>query len=380
LFRADTIHRVAILERPPPSVDSGFHSASAPVWFGLRRSVLMSWMISRALGIITLMVLGARSARFIPDYSRLVMWDGNWYRIIATTGYGRAPLPDQWSTWPFFPLLPAISWLAHVVGSPYTAALLVCSNLAALVALAGVHRLGRAYGERAANWAVWLTALFPGSITFVMAYPDSVYLAGAVWAFALVASNRPALAGVAAVVATAARPNGILLLLPLAVAALHCPATRRIVRLGLVLGPSLVFIGGWCTWQWHAAGSPLAFVETKGAWEESTLLDVLKAPLAERYGLLHVALAALLAMPFLVGWRRYPLAWRVLVVFSLVPPIGFGVVGMARYSICCFPLAIAAGDAAARRSPRRLPRWPLMASAALTVWFGLLISYCNYVP
>jgi hypothetical protein len=344
---------VAILERPPPSVDSGFQSASAPVWFGLRRSVLMSWMISRALGIITLMVLGARSARVIPDYSRLVMWDGNWYRIIAVTGYGQAPLPGQWSTWPFFPLLPAVSWLAHVFGSPYTAALLVCSNVAALVALAGVHRLGRAYGERAANWAVWLTALFPGSITFVMAYPDSLYLAGAVWAFALVASDRPALAGVAAVIATAARPNGFLLLL---------------------------FIAGWCTWLWHVTRSPFVFVHTKGAWQESTLLDVLKAPLADRYGLLHVALAAVLALPFLIGWRRYPLAWRVLVIFSLLPSLGFGVVGLARYSICCFPLAVAAGDAAARRSPNRLARWPLVASAALMVWFGLLISYWNYVP
>lgn len=371
---------MAILERPPPSFDTGLQSAHAPVWFGLRRSVLMSWVISRALGIVTLMVFGARSARFIPDYSRLVMWDGNWYRIIAATGYGPAPLPGRWSTWPFFPLLPSVSWLARVFGSPYTAALLVCSNVAALVALAGVHRLGRAYGERAANWAVWLTALFPGSITFVMAYPDSLYLAGAVWAFALVASDRPALAGVAAVIATAARPNGFLLLLPLAAAALHGHETRRIVRLSVVLGPSLLFIAGWCSWLWHAAGSPFAFVETKGAWEESTLLDVLKAPLAERYGLLHVALAAMLALPFLIGWHRYPLAWRVLVVFSLVPPIGFGVVGLARYSICCFPLAVAAGDAAARRSPLRLPRWPLVASAALMVWFGLLISYWNYVP
>jgi hypothetical protein len=147
-----------------------------------------------------------------------------------------------------------------------------------------------------------------------------------------------------------------------------------------VLAPSVLFIVGWCIWLWHATGSPFAFVETKGAWQESTLLDVLQAPLAERYGLLHVALAAGLALPFFVGWRRYPLAWRVLVVCSLLPPIGFGVVGLARYSICCFPLAVAAGDVAARRSPYRLLRWPLVASAALMVWFGLLISYWNYVP
>jgi hypothetical protein len=349
------------------------------VRFYVPRSVITAWVVSRVIGITTLMVLGARTARDVPDYSRLVTWDGNWYRIIATFGYGKPPLDGQWSTWPFFPLFPSLSWLAHQVGSPYTATLLVCSNVAALVALAGVHRIGLTYNERAATWAVWITALFPGSLTFVMAYPDSLYLAGSVWAFVLV-SRRPALAGIAALIATASRPNAFLILLPLSIAVLRGSPERRLSRVVAVVGPSAVFLAAWCAWLWHATGNPLVFVHTKGAWVEASLLDLLKAPVSNRYAVLHLVLSVALALPFITRWRRYPLEWRVLVALSLLPSLGFGTIGLARYSICCFPLAVAAGQAAARRSPDRLLRWPLVVSSGLTVWFGLLITYWNYVP
>ena len=353
------------------------------------RTVIVPWIVSRVLVIFTLMVLGARTAADRPDYSRLVTWDGNWYRIIATVGYGVPPVPGNWSTWPFFPLFPAIGWLAHRVGSPYTAALLVCSNLAALVALAGVRRMTRE--TRAANWAVWLVALFPGSLTMVMAYPDSLYLAGVVWAFIFVRRSQPARAGIAALVATSARPNGLLILLPLALELLgNGPARQRLARMGAALGPSLAFLVCWCGWLWHATGNPLVFLDAKAGWKESSLWNVVTSPIVHRYALLHVVVAAVLATPFLLRWRRYPMSWRVLVAVSLLPSLVLGTVGLARYSICCFPLAVAAGERAggdtatvepsARLALERTPRWPLVVSAGLLVWFGLLVTFWNYVP
>lgn len=341
------------------------------------------WLVSRAIIFVTLMVLGARAAHNIPDYSRLVMWDGNWYRIIATSGYGPPPHAGDWSTWPYFPLLPAIGWLGHAIGGKYTLTQLAASNVAALFALAGVRRLALPYGQAAANWAVWLTALFPGAITLAMSYPDSLYLAGTVWAFVLIADARPAWAGVVAVIATASRPNAFVMLVPLALAAFagvgrtDRPITRSIA---LVVGPSLVFLAAWCGWLWHATGDPLVFIGSKSAWVEVTILDVIRSPLANRYALLHVALSAVLAAPFLVHWRRYPVAWRVVVGLGVVPSLALGTVGLARYSICCFPLAIAAGDLVTRRLSDRRAWWLLAVSSGLLVWFGLLISYWNYVP
>lgn len=348
------------------------------------RSVLAPWLVSRALVAVTLMIFGARAGRFIPDYQRLVTWDGNWYRIIATSGYGPPPHPGSWSTWPFFPLLPGLVWLARQIGSPYTVALVACSNVAALIAFAGVRKAALLVtDERAATWAVWLTALFPGSITFVMGYPDSLYLAGAVWAFVLVAKRRPGWAGVAALVATAARPNGFVVLVALAVAVAVVPAEGRYVLRSMIatLGPSIAFLVGWGWWLWHATGDPFVFVRAKGAWVETTLAQLVTSPIERRWAGLHLLVSVLLAAPFVLRWRRYPVSWRVLAVLSLVPPLALGLVGLARYGICCFPLAIAAGDLAAHRRPAaRLPRWPLIASAALLVVWGLLITQWSYVP
>jgi len=348
------------------------------------RSVFAPWLVSRAVVAVTLMVFGARAAHFIPDYQRLVTWDGNWYRIIATNGYGPPPHPGAWSTWPFFPLLPALVWLARQIGSPYTVALVAFSNVAALVAFAGVRKAALLVAdERAAMWAVWLTALFPGSITFVMGYPDSLYLAGAVWAFVLVAKRRPGCAGVAALVATAARPNGFVVLIALAVAVVAVVRERRHLLRSMiaVLGPSIALLVGWGWWLWHATGDPFVFVRAKGAWLETTVVQLVTSPIERRWAGLHLLVSVLLAAPFVLRWRRYPRSWRTLVVLSLMPPLALGLVGLARYSICCFPLAIAAGDLAASGRPSAaVTRWPLVASAAALIVWGLLITQWSYVP
>ncbi len=121
------------------------------------------------------------------------MWDGGWFQLIATHGYGAPPVDGVWSVWPFFPLYPGLVAGLHVLGSPYSLAQVVVSNLALLVAMAGVWRLARRHvSATAAAYAVWITALFPGAITFTMGYADSLFLAGAVWAFLLLEERRPA--------------------------------------------------------------------------------------------------------------------------------------------------------------------------------------------
>src|SRR5829696_6067121 len=82
------------------------------------RPVVLAWLVSRALSLFVLAVLGSRTAPE-PDITRLVLWDGGWYQYIATHGYGPPPVSDVWSVWPFFPLYPAIVAALHVVGSPY---------------------------------------------------------------------------------------------------------------------------------------------------------------------------------------------------------------------------------------------------------------------
>src|SRR4051794_15191877 len=81
------------------------------------RPVLLAWVASGVLPGFVLMVRGARTPPH-PDITRMVMWDGGWYQLIATHGYGAPPVAGVWSVWPFFPLYPVLVSGLHLVGSP----------------------------------------------------------------------------------------------------------------------------------------------------------------------------------------------------------------------------------------------------------------------
>jgi hypothetical protein len=342
------------------------------------RPVLLAWAVSRVLTVFVLMVVGARTPPH-PDITRMVMWDGGWYQAIATHGYGAPPIDGVWSVWPFFPLYPVLVSGLHLLGSPYSLAQVVVANAALLVALAGVWRLARRHvSVTAATYAVWITALFPGAITFTMGYPDSLFLAGAVWAFVLLEERRPVASGVAALVATATRPNGFVVAISLAVAVVvqHRRRDREQFRvLVAAVAPSVAFLAVWMAVCWYHTGDPLVFFSAKSAWVEYTLVE------APTYlpASLHVLMAVLLAAPFVIAIRRQPPAWVVLVALSLLPSLALGVVGLGRYAVQCFPLAIAAG-ALLDRWGTRAARLVVAASAAGVAGWALLITQHSYVP
>jgi hypothetical protein len=343
------------------------------------RPVVLAWFVSRVISIVVLMVLGARHAPR-PDITRLVMWDGGWYQIIAHTGYGTPPVPDVWTPWPFFPLYPGLVRALHVVGAPYSLAQVVIANAATLVALAGVWRLARRHvSAAAATYAVWITALFPGALTFAMGYPDSLFLAGSVWAFVLLEDRRLVAAGLVALVATASRPNGAVVVVALLVALWYQREDRGDRDLGrsiaVVAGPSVAFLAIWCAVCWYLTDDPLVFFTAKQAWHEYTLFEWA----GHADATLHIALGLLLMVPFVVQIRRQPPAWIVLVALSILPSMFLGVIGLARYAVQCFPLAIAAGSTLERATPK-IGRLALLASAAGLVAFGLLVTRESYVP
>jgi len=94
---------------------------------------------------------------------------------------------------------------------------------------------------------------------------------------------------------------------------------------------------------------------------------------------LHLAMAALLALPFLLRIRRQPVAWMVLVGLTLLPPLVLGVVGLGRYAVGCFPLAIAAG-ALLDRFGARVAKVVLAGSTAALIGWALLVTQSSYVP
>ena len=148
-------------------------------------------------------------------------WDSGWYFRIATDGYSY--VPGQQSTVVFFPAYPLLMRVTGgVVGDTYLAGILV--TLAAGVGAVTLFAVWlRDRLTSAAAWsALLLFVLYPYSFfLFGAVYADAVFVAAAVGAFVLLERDHPWLAGLAAAVATAARPMGLILVVGLVLRALE---------------------------------------------------------------------------------------------------------------------------------------------------------------
>lgn len=357
-----------------------------PTWL----LIAIAWLIGRALDITMLTTVGVRESPRI-DTNRLLIWDGHWYRQIMEHGYGARPAvwpPDVggWTTFPFFPLFPFSARLLHTLGAPMLVSLTLLPNLAALAAAFGVYRLARTvHDHRTALVAACLLGLLPGALTFSMAYPDSLFLAASVWAVVLATERRPLLAGLVAAVATAVRPNGVLLLVPLVlvvVAAWPKADTPRetwrprLAAIAVIAAPSAAFLGAWCWFMDRRTGDPLAFFTAKSAWDETTLWEWITG--GGRQATLHFVIGGAFLATVFVTARRHPPAWTVHAVLCIAPSLLLGMVGMIRYSAQAFAVPIAVATLTAAR--RALLVGTIVALVLVSAVYTDLISRHGWVP
>jgi glycosyl transferase family 87 len=332
-------------ERASPSVGTRVVSAAQAVfpW----RAVVLPWLVSRAL--CAAVIVAATSWPFGDGlrFRGFQIWDGVWYTAIARDGYGALPVGDLQTRWPFFPLLPGIMRGFGELGLGDQAATVVLNELVLLLAFAGVHRIARRHASpEASALAVWAIALFPASFLFSMIYPSAIFLAATVWAFVLVEEHHDVAAAVVVAIAAIARPNGILLVLAIAVAA------RSWRRIAVVCTPAVVVVAAWCGWLWDRTGDPIVFWNAKSAWPEVTLFDLVTEPWRYDYAWPHVVLGVAAAWIVWRQRRRLPVSWLVWTGLLLAIPLYSGTVGLGRYANECFPPFVAAGQVLERWSPR----------------------------
>jgi hypothetical protein len=206
----------------------------AVAWRALVVSRLLVW----AAGLGALLIWGV-NARHSTDFdpagltrpfgaygdtlvAPAARWDTVWFLNIADSGYAGG---DRTAFFPLYPLLVRVGGI--VCGSPLIAAIAL-SVAAFLVALAALHRLAVIeVGPEAARWAVYATALFPGSLWFSAAYSESLFLMVSVGAVLCARQERWAAAGALGALAAATRSAGLLLLVPLALLWLEAYRGRR---------------------------------------------------------------------------------------------------------------------------------------------------------
>jgi hypothetical protein len=328
------------------------------------RAVVLPWCLARIVAV-PMLVATTPGRRFYAG--GLLSMDGQWFRMIALDWYDRPYQPGAWSEYPFFPLFPAAGGALMQGGVPSTVALAGLSWVASLLAFAAIHRLAVVHaGPGAARWAVWFVALSPGALSLVLGYSDAFYLAALAWALVFAGQGRWNVAGAAAVVATASRPNGWIAVVAVIVVVAR---TSHSWRAALVAAaPSAVFLIGWFWYLDHATGDPFVFWSAKSAWDETSIVEWAGRPLTNDLEVFHVAWFAVALVLYLPRARSQPPEWMAVTVLTVVPALLFGVVGLARYAVLAFPMQIAVADTLSRRRPNWVI-WAALACSAIGLGF-----------
>jgi hypothetical protein len=242
----------------------------------------------------------------------LFAWDYNWYDQIARTGYPGGHGGREYAFFPLWPLL--LRWAGThwdvIVGGGVAWA-------ASAAAFAGVSSgLPSARLRSALALACW-----PGSFTLAIAYPDALALAAAAWAAALALRGRPLAGGALGAVAALARPNGVLIALPLA-----WLARGRGPRAWLGAALPVVAAAGVEAYFWARSDRARAFFDAQrlwgrkgpsglGAWSHHV------GGLLERHALLIGLLAVVAAIVLVLAWRRFGLWPTAIGAYACAVPI-----------------------------------------------------------
>jgi hypothetical protein len=375
----DTIEQTTDAPEPVPS--------APPETYSWRRALAWSalaYLLSRAA---VLAGAGAAAAAKTPRppsgagpiLKVLTSWDGNWYFEVVRHGYPRHVPPhvtyfDLEARAAFFPLYPRMVWALDKLlpGGDSIAGLLLNFVLGAVfVFLVGVMTR-RLFGNKVAARAMVLTSLFPGSFVLSFAYSEAVMLVLVAACLLLLMDQRWVLAGVAAGLATASRPNAIAIVAACAVAAGVAIVQRREWR--ALFAPLLAPLG-WISFQLflgHQTGERgVWFRVQREAWGEgnsfglTAIKDIGNAfvhPLdSPRNALTLLCVGAMLFGLWAIWKKPLPLPVTVytlaILALMLLPKT---VTARPRFLFTAFPLLIAI---AAIWPDRDEEAWPLVLAA-----------------
>ncbi|MDQ6775038.1 MAG: hypothetical protein M3071_02195 [Actinomycetota bacterium] len=415
--------------------DASSPQADRSIQFALR-AALGSRLIVWVIGLAVIAIFGANvheiasndpgfvtqpfhSAGLDKLFAPAARWDSAWYIVIAQHGYSSAPSSN------FFPLYPLlVSAVAFVVGWPLIAGTVI-SFVAMIAGLTILYWLALLdLDERAARLTVLLVVLFPASQFLSAVYTESLFLMLSVSAVYAARRERWALAGLCGGLAAASRPNGVLVLLPLALLYLYGPraaqptasakgwwrpkfrVSRSAAWLLLVPVGLLAYMGYLAalhgtpfapfqaaqTYSGHSFAGPFGAVAVaagKVPGDVRALLSGSAHPLAPGdplswnvHHLIDLGFVALAVAAATVSWRRVPFAYFAYAIAMLVYATSFPVPlepleSISRYELVIFPLFI--GVAAWLAGRRNLTVGVLGISSVLLAAFSGLWAYWAWV-
>jgi hypothetical protein len=367
-----------IQERVSSDISSSPRSWAAPLLerLGLTRELvrfaLIVFAASRVgllaltVGVVRLTQLPARATN--PLFAPWERYDATLYATNAVYGYSASvPARDA-----FFPLQSLATALLRplFLGDASLAGIAV-ANVTFFVALLGMAALvARDADEATARRAMVYLTVFPSALFFFAGYPESLFLALAVWCFVALRRQAWWQAGVLGLLAALTRQSGMLLVIPFAweYAASRDWQWRRLridaLALALIPGGLLIFMAV----LWIAAGDPLGMFHAQEAWhrtfeppwqsfaravpfllQQRTLLTVARWGADFAADLFFLGLIAL-------GYRRIPTSellfaaavW--LLAVSYPPVTNWSLLSNARFMLEAFPCFFVLARLTSRRS------------------------------
>jgi hypothetical protein len=333
------------------------------------------------------------SLRFAETFAA---WDSGWYFDIAQRGYYWSASGQ--SSLAFFPLYPmlmrALAWPFGGGDRALWISGIVIAYGCLLAGLTVLHRLveTRFGGREAARRTVLYVAVFPFAYFFTQVYAESLFLLASVSAVASAFATRWALAGLFGALAVLARPNGILIGVPLFLLALaDRPRAAELARRLAVLSPVPLALLAVCAFAERLSGGPLGWLHAQAQWGYSVghrpwielmrLFDGIERyglhgyffsdPLAAYYFLHGMLAIVFVALTPSVFTRLGPALGAYVAVSLYVPLSGNALEGIGRYAATLFPLFVLLGNGV---TSRRLHEFLLVSGALLLSLLSALFT------
>lgn len=180
---------------------------------------LLGWYVASRAVVATAVVAAWTLRPDLTAEALLRRLDASWYLDVARDGYAaQAATPDAIAADPavlrgaFFPLWPLLVRVTRLPGVSLEVGATILATVVGFAVVVGTWTLVARLADRAAaDRAALLVAVFPGSFVLSMAYAEALMLALVVASLLALVGRRWWLAGVAAALATATRPNAVAL-------------------------------------------------------------------------------------------------------------------------------------------------------------------------
>jgi hypothetical protein len=354
-------------------------------WRSPDTRVVLQIHLSSRFGVLLVGFLGVLLIGFPPeaanrwriyDHELLDLparWDTGWYLGIATEGYSYVPDSTQQyqQNIAFFPAFPmTIRYLSVLFGRQVLWTGVIITLVSFFVALTYFLRLARDLlkDEEQAVTAVTLLAMYPFAVFFSAAYTEGLFLLtliGAVYHFHRHELMRAAMWGF---ICGLTRPNGAFLSVVLALMALTMPGASEWRRApGLMVRRLLAAASpgfGMLTFSafiYRLTGNPFMWTKQNVAWGrvyrslDSLVSD--RVDLIANNGFYNYAATQPIDMLYLLAvalclaavwpvYRRFGIAFAVLILITIVPPLSAGgLLSMGRVTSILFPVFLWLGGA-----------------------------------